>query len=323
MVKVVSMAPVTEDFVQNMLESKGVKGVEAVVAAFFHPEEMRSALQEADYIIGDFSFKNVITEETVGYLKKARFIQQPSVGYQHIDVEACARAGIQVANCAGANTVDVAEHTVMSGLCLVKKVMTSSYTTRQGEWRQMEIAPGELSGKVWGILGMGRIGQAVARRLYPFGVKTLYYSRSRLNESSEKELNAEYRDFTDLLGEVDVLSLHCPLTPETRNLINKKSLASMKTGAVIINVARGEIVDEQDLADALQEGKLSGAAVDVFREEPISRDNPLLKLDMYNLLLSPHVAGVSEESKIRIMNMTFDNLVRAINGERPENLVVG
>jgi len=239
MVKVVSMAPLPEEFIQNMLESRGVEGAEVTVAASMAPEEMKSALQEAEYIIGDFSFKNEIKADTVSFLKKARLIQQPSVGYQHIDVEACAGAGIQVANCAGANTVDVAEHTVMSGLCLIKKIMFSSRTTRQGEWRQMDTGPGELSGKVWGILGMGRIGKAVAQRLYPFGVRILYHSRRSLNDKLEEEMNLEYRQLTELLNESDILSIHCPLTPETRDMINKESISSMKTGAVIINVARG------------------------------------------------------------------------------------
>ncbi len=323
MAKIVSMSPLPGEFIQGMLESKGVEGVEVVSASFYSQDEMKEALKDAEYIVADFSFKNKITREIVSYSKNVKFIQQPSVGYQHIDVEACSEAGIKVANCAGANTVDVAEHTVMSGLCLIKKIMMSSRTTRMGEWRQMEIGPVELSGKVWGILGMGLIGKAVAERLNPFGVKTVYHDLYRLNEAAEKKMNLTYRKLPDMFSEVDILSIHCPLTPKTKNLINQDTIASMKSGAVIINVARGEIVDEQDLADALQGGKLAGAAIDVFTEEPLNPDSPLLKVTVDNLILSPHVAGVSEQSKMRIMSMTIENLAKVIKGGEPDNLING
>ena len=321
MIKIVSMSPLPGEFIQGMLESKGVEGVEVVNTNFCPPEEINNALREAEYIVADFSFHNKIDSKTVELLENTRFIQQPSVGYQHIDVEACTKVGIKVANCAGANTVDVAEHTVMSGLCLLKNIMMSNRTTRQGEWRQMEIGPVELGGKVWGIIGMGRIGKAVAERLNPFSVELVYYKPTRLSADEENKLNVTYRQFFDLLREADILSLHCPLTPETKNLMNADNIASMKSGAMLINVSRGEIVDEQALADALRKGKLAGAAVDVFSDEPITSDNPLLKVDSDNLILSPHVAGVSEESKTRIMNMSIDNLAKFIKGETPDSLI--
>ncbi len=322
MTKIVSMSPLPAEFIQSMLESKGLEGIKVVNVTFSSPHEVKEELQDAEVVVGDFSFKNEITAETVALLKNAGFIQQPSVGYQHIDIEACAKSGIKVANCAGANTIDVAEYTVMSGIALMKKIMMSSRTTRMGEWRQMEIGPVELKDKTWGILGMGRIGKAVAERLYPFGVNMVYHDLTRLDEHTEKEMKLTYlNDINDLWENVDVLSLHCPLTPQTKNLINKDTIGGMKSGAVIINVARGEIVNEQDLADALQEGKLAGAAVDVFSKEPIKPDNPLLEVNADNLILSPHVAGVSEESKMRIMNMTIENLARFIQGKQPHNLL--
>lgn len=321
MTKLVSMAPLPGEFIKGMLENEGVAGIEVVGAGFFSREEMKAALQGAEFILGDFSFKNSIDREILEHCKDVKFIQQPSVGYQHIDIEACKNKGIRVANCAGANTVDVAEHTVMSGLCLIKKIMMSNRTTRLGEWRQMEIGPAELAGKAWGILGMGRIGKAVAKRLISFGVELYYYDVHRLEEETEIEMNLKYLTLPELLKIVDILSIHCPLTDETRHLINNETIASMKSGTMIINVARGEIVDEEALAEALEKGKIAGASIDVLSEEPINPENPLLKVNRDNLIMSPHVAGVSEESKKRIINMTILNLAKAIKGEEPENVI--
>ncbi|MFZ5569384.1 MAG: 2-hydroxyacid dehydrogenase [Thermodesulfobacteriota bacterium] len=323
MKKIVSMAPLPKEFIVHILQSSGIHDVEVTDASAWSAEKIQQAVVDADIIVGDFTFRNNITADIVRAARNVKLIQQPSAGYQHIDLEACARMGIRVANCPGANSVAVAEHTVMCGLGLLKKILAANRSTQQGEWKQLEIRPAELGGKTWGIVGMGRIGRAVAQRLKPFGVNLIYYSRTRLTIQEEKELGAAHRVLAELFAVADVISLHCPLTDETRNMINATTLASLKPTAVLINVGRGELVDEQALADALQKGGIAGAALDVFSEEPIRPGNPFLNSPHPNLILTPHIAGVSNEAQLRIIHMTMANIARALRGERPENLLTG
>jgi phosphoglycerate dehydrogenase-like enzyme len=244
------------------------------------------------------------------------------VGYQHIDVDACTARGIKVANTAGANTISVAEHTIAWGLCLLKNMFHAHTSTKSGGWEQMSIKPAELKGKVWGIVGFGRIGQAVAERLKPFGLsRILYYDSYRPGPSVEKEFGVEYTEMTNILSQSDIISLHAPLTDATRAMINEDALNSMKPGAYLINVARAELVDEKALAEAIIKGKIAGAGIDVFSDEPVTMDNPLLGVESEKLLFSPHVAGVTDEAAGRIINMAAANIARVLKGEKPESLV--
>ena len=235
---------------------------------------------------------------------------------------ACKEAQISVANTAGANSISVAEYTILAALCLLKNIFFASRTTAKGEWQQMQIRPVELYGKTWGIVGMGRIGKLLAQRLIVFGVTILYYDPWRLTLESEQLMSVKYVPFYELIKTSDIISLHCPLTEETKGLIGKEELSTMKSSAIIINVARGEIIDENALADALKEGRIAGAALDVFSDEPINSNNPLLKVDNDRLLLTPHVAGVSIESQIRIINLTIENIIAVISGREPVNIIV-
>src|SRR5664280_3887558 len=164
-----------------------------------------------------------------------KLIQQPSVGYQHIDMEACTARGIKVANTAGANTISVAEHTIAWGLCLLKNMFHAHTSTKLGGWEQMSIKPAELKGKVWGIVGFGRIGQAVAERLKPFGLsRIIYHDTYRPKPFVEQALGVEYTELTTLLSQSDIISLHAPLTDATRAMINEDALNSMKPSAYLI-----------------------------------------------------------------------------------------
>jgi phosphoglycerate dehydrogenase-like enzyme len=171
-----------------------------------------------------------------------------------------------------------------------------------------------------GILGLGTIGREVAKRAQPFDVRILYHKRSRLSEKEEENLGVEYRRFNELLQESDILSLHLPLVEETRRMIGKQEIALMKQGAILINTARGELVDEEALADALKDGRLWGAAVDY---EPLSQDSPLRNLD--NVLLMPHcaVGGATPESRKMSALKFAQNIARVLAGEHPYNIVNG
>ena len=320
---VLSLAPLPAEVVKAfILQTPGVPEFEMVAGGEMSDVELKAAVARADVILGDYTFKRGITAEIVSAARGVKLIQQPSAGYQHIDVEACTARGIPVANTAGANTDSVAEHTVAWGLCLLKNLFAAHQATRRGRWEQMTLKPAELRGKVWGIVGFGRIGRAVAERLRPFAPgRILYNDTVRPDEGVEKALGAEYFGLAELLGLSDIVSLHAPLTSATRGMIGAEALGMMKQGAFLINVARAELVDEEALARALAEGRLAGAGVDVFSREPISPENPLLKVESDRLLLSPHVAGVSNEAAVRIITMAAANIARVLKGEAPESLV--
>ncbi len=322
--KIVSLSPLSTDVLLMMIRGAGVAipdDIDIVGGNQLPERELAEMVKDADIILGDYSFNTRITRDVARAATKAKLIQQPSVGYQNIDIDACAEMGIPVANTAGANTASVAEHAVMAALCLLKRLVMAHRSTAAGEWRQMDIGAAELQGKLWGLIGMGRIGKAVAERLIPFGVRMIYCDAVRMEVDDENRYHAAYAGIEDLLKTADIISIHCPLTDETRGMVDTGNLAQMKTTAFIINVARGEIIDEQALALALKEKRLAGAALDVFSEEPVSNQNPLLNLEDVNLILTPHIAGATNESKIRIITAAVKNIVNVLNGSRPDFVV--
>ena len=228
-----------------------------------------------------------------------------------------------MANIGGANAVSVAEHTVMLALMLLKRAVYAHSKLVGGQWTQGELmnVVGEIYGKTWGVLGMGRIGREVTARVLAFGAKVIYYDVVRREEV--EKLGVEYRPFNRLLAESDILSIHVPLTPETRGMIGEKELRMMKPTAILINVSRGEITDEEALARAVREGWIAGVGVDVFSVEPPPADHPLLQVakEGFNVVVTPHIGGATSEARMRIINVTLENVVRALAGLRPENVV--
>ncbi len=320
---VLSLAPLSAEILTYFISQvPDVPDFNVIQGNKMSEEEIKKNFSEADVVLGDYTFKQKITANILSAAQNLKLIQQPSVGYQHIDVDACSVRGIKVANTAGTNTISVAEHTIAWGLCLLKNMFHAHTSTKLGGWEQMSIKPLEIKGKVWGIVGFGRIGQAVAERLKPFQLsRIIYYDSYRQGESVEQNLGVEYAEMATILSQSDIISLHAPLTDATRNMINKDTLDSMKQGAYLINVARAELVDEKALAEAIVKGKLAGAGIDVFSEEPVTMDNPLLVVESERLLLSPHVAGVTDEAAVRIINMATANIARVLKGENPESLV--
>jgi glyoxylate reductase len=321
--KVLSLAPLSAEIVKLLIrQTPDVPDFEVIAGNEMPVEEVKKAFSEADIVLGEYTFKKKITADILSATRNLKLIQQPSVGYQHIDVDACTARGIKVANTAGANTISVAEHTIAWGLCLLKNMFHAHTSTKSGRWEQMSIKPAELKGKVWGIVGFGRIGQAVAERLKPFQLsRIIYHNTYRPKPSVEQALGVEYTELTTLLSQSDIISLHAPLTDVTRAMINEDALNSMKPSAYLINVARAELVDEKALAVAIMKGKIAGAGIDVFSEEPVTMNNPLLAVESERLLFSPHVAGVTDEAAGRIINMATANIARVLKGEKPESLV--
>jgi len=324
---VASFSPLPESFIKGLFApyASEVPGELEVVVLYDKPrEEIIRVLGEADIVIGDYTFKMKIDSEMCYAMKKAKLLQQPSTGYDHIDIEACREAGVPVANAGGANAVSVAEYTVMAALILLKRIVEAHERTTKGEWPQWELMQKgtfDLESKVWGIIGLGRIGREVARRVRVFGARILYYDIRRLGEEEEKDLGVEYRSLPRLLRESDIVSIHVPLTDKTRHMIGERELRAMKPTAILINPSRGEIVDEEALARALSEGWIMGAAVDVYSQEPPPPNHPLLRLRNVNLLLTPHIAGANTDARARIIEFSIKNVVNVLKGGKPQAVV--
>ncbi|MGC9323315.1 MAG: 2-hydroxyacid dehydrogenase [Desulfomonilia bacterium] len=321
--KVLSLAPLPGDLVKLLIQqTQGVPDFEVVSGHELEDGDLLRAVSEADVVLGDYTFNKKITADIVNAAGRLKMIQQPSVGYQHIDVDACTLKGIRVANTAGANTVSVAEHTIAWALCLLKNLFFAHTSTKLGGWEQMNVKPVELKGKIWGIVGFGRIGQALAARLRPFELeRILYYDIIRQPRNMEEELDATFCELPDLLQLSDIVSLHAPLTETTRCMIDEHAFHAMKPTAYLINVARAELVDEEALARAIMAKTIAGAGIDVFSEEPVRLYNPLLDVESDKFLLSPHTAGVSDEAAGRIINMATANIAKVLKGEEPDSLV--
>lgn len=326
---VVSMSPLPETFIQGLFapfREKLGKDIR-VVAVFGRPrEEVLKALEQADVVLGDYSFQMKIDEEMCRVMKKVKLIQQPSTGFDHIDIEACKKHGIPVANAGGANAVSVAEYTVLAALMLMKRILYAHDRTVAGEWPQwklMDMGTYDLHGKTWGIIGFGRIGKEVALRAKAFGAKVLYHDLQRYGEL-EKEMGVEYADLGKLLRVSDVVSIHVPLTDRTRRMIGEKELRTMKPTAVFVNPSRGELVDEDALAKALKNRWIMGAAVDVYSQEPPDENHPLIRLARegdVNILLTPHIAGANADARARIIEHSIGNVIRVLMGGKPESVV--
>jgi phosphoglycerate dehydrogenase-like enzyme len=284
-------------------------------------EQVCEVCKGATLIIGDYSAENYISRRVLEAAEGVRHVQFGSKGFDGVDLKAATEMGITASNGFG-DGVNVAEHTMMLILSLLRHTVHAHTSMKKGEWRQWEVIreTRPLRGMTLGILGLGTIGREVAKRARPFEVKTLYHKRSRLPEEEEESLGVEYRGFDKLLQESDILSLHLPLVEETRGLIGRREIALMKEGAILINTARGELVDEEALAEALEDGRLWGAAVDY---EPLAPDSPLRSLD--NVLLMPHCAvggGTPESSRASALKLA-QNIARVLAGEKPFNIVNG
>jgi len=315
------MAPLPVEVLKSFLVqvSPGVAADTDLIAGHdMSAEELAKVFAKADVVLGDYTFERGIGRELLAKAGPLKLIQQPSAGYQHIDIKACSERGIRVANAPTGNTVSVAEHTIAMGLALLRKLIPANRSVREGRWEQMTLQPSELAGKTWGLVGLGRIGRAVAVRLRPFGLaKVLYYNPNQVPKEVEEQYGVEYSPLPTLLKSSDIVSLHAPLTDSTQNMIGANELSSMKSGAYLINVGRGNLVDEAALADALRKRVIAGAATDVFAEEPPSAADPLLQAKEDNILFSPHTAGVSSESARRIMTMSAENIGRVLAGQDP------
>lgn len=246
-------------------------------------------------------------------------VQVPAAGVDSVDVAACADAGIPVAACGGLNATAVAEWCVYGAIAALRDLTAGDRALREGRFEQLGHVRYELAGKTVGIVGMGDIGRAAVPRFRAFETDVTYWSRHRRPEELEAELGMRYLALDELIAGADVLVLVIALTPDTRSLLDGDRLASMKPSAVVVNAARGGIVDEQALTRALYDKHLHGAAVDVYSVEPPPEDHPLL--DAPRTTFTPHVAGATAESVGRILDRCFSNVRAVLDGGEPVGLV--
>ncbi len=262
-----------------------------------------------------------ITENILAACPSIKLICVQATGYNIVDCDACARRQIPVTNVPTYGTAAVAQFTMALILEMCHQIGLHNHSVHQGDWAKSPafcywLTPQtELAGKTLGIIGFGRIGRAVARLAKAFDMKVLAYSRSQCEEGLAL---AEYVDLDTLLGQSDIVSLHCPQNAATEKLINAKTIAKMKDGALLVNTSRGGLVAEQDLVDALESGKLRWAAVDVVSQEPMKADNPLLTTR--KCLITPHIAWAPVESRQRLLDCVVENIRAFLNGT-PQNVV--
>jgi (S)-sulfolactate dehydrogenase len=244
---------------------------------------------------------------------KLRVVGRHGVGLDNVDVAACRARGIEVCPATGANSVAVAEYAIAAALILLRgKGYLGTQRILSGEWPREEMSVGhEAEDKVFGLIGLGSIGEIAARKARALGMRPIAYSPSLPGDHPIWQ-DVERVSLPDLLARADVVSVHCPLNERTRGLIGSDAFAAMKRGAVLINTARGGIVDEVALADALRSGKLGGAALDVLDPEPIKEEARALFAGVPNLLLTPHIAGSTVESSRRVCSVTVDNVLRVL-----------
>lgn len=285
-------------------------------------EEVAERVKDADIVVSN---KAPMKEEALKDAKNLKLICEFATGYDNVDIEYCKNKGILVCNVRNYSTAMVAQHTFAMALFLIGNLayydnyVKSGAYGNQSRFSHFDKFFWELEGKTWGVVGMGNIGRKVAKIAESFGCKVIFYSASGNSSCTDYEKV----DFDTLLKESDVLSLHCPLSDRTRNLVDLAALKKMKKSAILINVARGPVVNSSDLYTALTEGEIAAAGLDVLEKEPIAKDNPLGKFtDSNRLLITPHLAWASVEARERCVDGVYQNIKNFLAG-KPSNVVNG
>ena len=271
------------------------------------------------------------TAEMIEGMPKLRMIHSEGVGYAAIDVAAAARHGIPVCNNQGVNAPQVAEHTVMLILTVLRRFAEGEAAVRAGRQMEMKLrvmADGmdDLIGKRVGLIGFGAIGKELAKRLQPFGCKLFYTDPIRADAEIEARYEITYLTQEELLRTSDIITLHVPVTPDTTNLIKRETLAMMKRSAVVVNCARGVVVNTADLAEAIRNGTIYGCALDTIDPEPFPPDDPILTLPepwRWRVSVSPHIAGNTINTFYASYDGVWGDIGRVLRGERPHNIVNG
>jgi D-3-phosphoglycerate dehydrogenase len=302
--------------VTDKLSRRGVEllrqrpGVEVEIRDKLSPEELKDLLRDMDALIVRSATR--VTADVLASSPRLKVVGRAGVGLDNVDLEAATARGVVVMNTPGANTTSAAEHTVSMLLSLAKHIPQATASMKSGKWEKSKFLSVELSSKVLGIIGLGRIGTEVAKRVKGFNLRVLAFDPF-ISAEAAQSLGVELVDLPDLYRQSDFITIHTPLTPETKDLICAATIVQMKDGVRIVNCARGGIVNEADLYEALRSGKVAGAGLDVFEKEPIT-DSPLFALP--NFISTPHLGAASEEAQeavaIEIVQQVLDYLLKGI-----------
>lgn len=284
-------------------------------------EDAAEKVKDADIIIAN---KCPMNEKTLGDAPNVKLICEFATGFDNVDLEYCRKRGIRVANVRDYCTAAVAQHTFSLALFLMEHLrhyddyVKSGQYSAQDRFSNFDVPYADLEGKVWGIIGMGNIGRRVAKIAEAFGCKVIFHSVTGKSTCTEYEQVS----MDDLLAQSDILSLHCPLSELTRNLIDKEAFAKMKKTALLINVARGPVVNGRDLYDALVTDRIAAAGLDVLEEEPISVTHPLYQIkDSNKLIITPHMAWASIEARTRVVEEVYKNIEAFLKGEKRNDVI--
>lgn len=282
-------------------------------------EELRDLAQGCRVMVTTLA--NRVDRQMLKSLPQLGMVANYAVGYDNLDLEAARERGIVMTNTPGVLTEATADLTLALLLALVRRVVEGDKVMRAGGFSgvaPMFMLGNDFAGKTLGVLGMGRIGEAVAKRALPFGLAIIYHNRTPRPEA-ERELGAEYVSLDELLARSDFLCVNAPLTPETRGLFDYQTIKRMKTGAYLVNTGRGPIIKEEDLARALRDGLIKGAALDVYENEPAV--NPGL-VDLPNVILTPHLGSATLETRTRMATLVAENVIAFLEGREPPSRLV-
>lgn len=284
-------------------------------------DEKLRTVADADFILAGWAS---VSAQVMDAAPKLKLIQKWGIGVDKFDLKAAAARGIPVAIIAGGNAIPVSEHAVHLMLSVYRRLPFVDRSLRQGRWLKAEVRPFsfQLNRKVVGLIGFGNIGREVAKRVRVFNSRVIYYDMVRPSPEVEAELGVEYRSLDELFAQSDIISVHVPLTEQTRKLVNARAFSLMKPNAILVNTARGGVVDEAALIETLRAGRILGAGLDVFEQEPPEPGNPLMEMD--NVVVTPHIAGVTFDNVPNMANRAFANMLKVVKGEplSPADIVV-
>ena len=285
-----------------------------VVPRSVTPEEQKALVADADFLM---VYGAPLHDDVLRAAGSARLVQLLAAGYDRMNLRLMTALEVPCANNGGANSIAVADHAVLLMLTLYKQQMHTDPATREGRWSAPITGTNtfEMADKLVGVLGLGNIGRRVARRVQGFDARVQYFDLYPLDEERERELDVRRVSIEELFSTSDIVTCHTPLTPQTHHIVNTERLVLMKPTAILINTSRGPVVDEAALIDALQQGAIAGAGLDVFEQEPVDPDNPLLKMD--NVVVTPHIAGTTWNTWFRRASFGYENMQRVWNGETP------
>ncbi len=305
--------------VSDALHEAGIellrKVADVEIATGLGEEQLIEKIRSTDALL--VRSKTKVTKRVIENAKNLKVIGRAGVGVDNIDLEAATKRGIVVVNAPEASSITVAEHTLGLMLAMARKIPFADASLKSGKWEKKKFLGIELRGKTLGVIGLGRIGTQVVAKARAFGMEVLAYD-PYISEKLAYDLGVKISDFEELIKNSDFITLHAPLTEQTRGMIGKKEIEKMKNGAFLINCARGGIVDEKALYEGLKSGKVAGAALDVFEKEP-PLESPLLELE--NIVVTPHLGASTEEAQRYASTIACEEVIRVLQNKAPRNVV--